>query len=278
MNIGFIDYFLDEWHANNYPAWIREASDGEMRVAYAYGMIDSPLPGGMSTVQWCEKYGITPCQTLEELIEKNDALIVLSPDHCHMHEELCQLPLRSGKPTYVDKTFAPDKAIAQRIFAIAKKHNTPCYSTSALRYAAEYKKVNTDSISAVNCWGPGNFDTYSIHQLEPLMMLMKTPAKRVLYLPGEGWLTLAIEFKDGRMGTVSQFEAGSPFITNVCCKDGNKLLHIQSDFFHKFIAELVDFFRSHKEKVSHEETISIMAVRGAGIEAQKHPGQWIQVE
>ena len=21
--IGFIDYYLDEWHANNYPAWIR---------------------------------------------------------------------------------------------------------------------------------------------------------------------------------------------------------------------------------------------------------------
>ena len=22
--IGFIDFYLDEWHANNYPAWIRE--------------------------------------------------------------------------------------------------------------------------------------------------------------------------------------------------------------------------------------------------------------
>ena len=25
MRIGFIDYFLDEWHANNYPQWIKEA-------------------------------------------------------------------------------------------------------------------------------------------------------------------------------------------------------------------------------------------------------------
>ena len=24
--IGFIDFFLDEWHANNYPKWIRQAS------------------------------------------------------------------------------------------------------------------------------------------------------------------------------------------------------------------------------------------------------------
>lgn len=23
---GFIDYYLDEWHANNYPQWIRNMS------------------------------------------------------------------------------------------------------------------------------------------------------------------------------------------------------------------------------------------------------------
>ena len=28
MKIGFIDYYLDEWHANKYPAWIKEASNG----------------------------------------------------------------------------------------------------------------------------------------------------------------------------------------------------------------------------------------------------------
>ena len=26
--IGFIDYYLDEWHANNYPQFIKDA-DGE---------------------------------------------------------------------------------------------------------------------------------------------------------------------------------------------------------------------------------------------------------
>ena len=43
-------------------------------------------------------------------MEKSDCLLVLSPDNCEMHEELCQIPLRSGKRTYVDKTFAPDLA------------------------------------------------------------------------------------------------------------------------------------------------------------------------
>ncbi len=57
MKIGFVDYYLDEWHANNYPALIKEVSGGEMEVAYAYGHIDSPI-GGMTTDEWCAKYGI----------------------------------------------------------------------------------------------------------------------------------------------------------------------------------------------------------------------------
>ena len=52
-----------------------------------------------------------------------------------MHEELSQLPLKSGKPTYIDKTFAPDYPTAKRIFDLAEANGTPCYSTSALRYA-----------------------------------------------------------------------------------------------------------------------------------------------
>ena len=107
MKIGFIDYYLDEWPAHNYPELIKELSGGDMEVAYAYGHIDSPI-GGMTTDEWCAKYGIERVMTIDELVKKSDALIVLSPDNCEMHEELCQIPLRSGKRCYVDKTFAPD--------------------------------------------------------------------------------------------------------------------------------------------------------------------------
>ena len=97
MKLGFIDYYLDEWHANNYPQWIREASGGELEVAFAWAKADSPR-GGLTTAEWCSRHGVTRCETMEELIEVSDGLIVLSPDNCELHEELCQLPLRSGKP------------------------------------------------------------------------------------------------------------------------------------------------------------------------------------
>ncbi len=276
MKIGFIDYYLDEWHANNYPAWIKEASGGEAEVTYAFGLIDSPLTG-MTSAQWCEKFGVTQCATIEEVVEKSDALVVLSPDNCEMHEQLCQVPLRAGKPVYVDKTFAPDAATARRIFAIAEQSGTPCWSSSALRFAEEYKGIDPSRVKAVSCWGPFQYETYSIHQLEPLMMFMKAPARRVLYLKGEKWLSLAVEFTDGRTGTITQFEDGSPFVTTVCCPDDNKMVTVESDFFAAFIREMVDFFRTREEKVPHEETINIMAVREAGLKAQQRPGEWVAV-
>ena len=107
--IGFIDYYLDEWHANNYPAWIEKASGGAYTVAYAYGEIDSPL-GGKTTAQWCDAMHVERCESIDALIEKSDCIIVLSPDNPEQHWALCQKPLRSGKRVYVDKTFRADRA------------------------------------------------------------------------------------------------------------------------------------------------------------------------
>ena len=182
MKIGFIDYYLDEWHANKYPAWIEEASGGEMKVTLAYALIDGP-DGRRTTDQWCADMGIAKAESIEQVIEECDAIVVLSPDNCEMHEQLCQLPLRSKKPVYVDKTFAPDYETAKRIFDIAEESGTPCYSTSALRFATEYEGI--ENVRAISSWGPNDFEIYSIHQLEPIMMLMKADPRRVMYLPGD---------------------------------------------------------------------------------------------
>lgn len=277
MKIGFIDYYLDEWHANNYPAWIAQASDGEMQVAYAFGLIDSPLPGGRTTEQWCRDMGIERVDSMEKLIALSDALVVLSPDNCEMHEALCQLPLRSKKPTYVDKTFAPDGETAARILKLAEDSGTPCYSTSALRFAAEYTGLRRADIRAISSWGPGNFETYSIHQLEPVMMLMGAAARRVMYLPGEDWYSLAIEFEDGRMANLNGYKNGAPFALNAASASGNQVVTVESDFFHEFIVALVRFFRTGHIEVAHEETQRIMDVRGAGLCAQMRPGEWVCV-
>ena len=49
--IGFIDYYLDEWHANNYPAWIEEYNrkhGTDFKVAFAFAEKEVPPKGGLS--------------------------------------------------------------------------------------------------------------------------------------------------------------------------------------------------------------------------------------
>ena len=276
LKIGFIDYYLDEWHANQYPAWIKEASQGEMKVTHAYAMIDSPK-GGLTTDQWCEQFQVKKCETIDEVIAACDALIVLSPDNAEMHLALCEKPLKSKKPVYVDKTFAPDEETAKKIFAFAEESGTPCYSTSALRYAAEYTALDKSKICGMATWGPNGMEIYSIHQLEPITMLMQQRAKRVMYLAGGCWGSLNIEFADGRTATMAHFEGGAPFMAQVCLEDGNQTLSITSNFWSEFIRVLIQFFKDQKEPVSHQETLNVMAVREAGIKAVKTPGQWIEI-
>ena len=53
--IGFIDYYLDEWHANNYPKFIKDAVGDEFVIAYAYGEIDKP--DGKTNREWADSFG-----------------------------------------------------------------------------------------------------------------------------------------------------------------------------------------------------------------------------
>ena len=275
IKIGFIDYYLDEWHANNYPKFIKEVSDGRYEVCYAYGKIDSPI-GGITNEEWSQKYGIELLSSIEEVIEKSDRLIVLSPDNPEMHEELCELPLKSGKITYVDKTFAPDKKTAEKIFAIAEENGTKCFSSSALRFSSELKDIDKKAIYRVASEGPGTYDMYSIHQIEPIICLMESRAEAVMYTGDKTHPSMIIRFADGRFAHLYHTSTGFRILTadeeNICAEH-----KIESNYFGLFIEALVEFFDTGVEPVPHAQTIDVIAVREAGLKALEKPFEWVLV-
>lgn len=277
--IGFIDYFLDEWHANNYPEFIKNQANGRYEVAYAYGKIDSPV-GGMTNKAWSEKYNVPLCDSIEEVIEKSDVLIVLSPNNPEMHLELTDLALRSGKPVYVDKTFAPDKDTAIKIFENAEKHNTKCFSSSALRFSSELKDIDTDNIFKIYSEGPGTYDMYSIHQIEPIMSLMKCRAKSVMALSDKEHPSLLIKFEDGRLVQMHHrtYSGDGKFRITVCDENNKAQIYpIRSDFFALFIDAMIEFFDTGVIPVPKEQTIDVIAVRTAGEKAFKTPFTWVEI-
>jgi predicted dehydrogenase len=279
MKIGFIDYYLDEWHANNYPELIKKASGGAHEVVCAYAHVEPPAQMSLrSNAQWSADYGIPLVDTIEEVIAQSDCLIVLSPDNPEMHELLCELPLASGKRTYIDKTFAPDKKTAQAMFALGEQYGTPCYSSSALRYAEEYQPFLDKQVKTMSMWGSGDVDTYSIHQLEPLMMLMKGKVSRVMAKLQDSWTNVTLEWEDGRTANIlCSGKDDIPFVSAICTEEGTQMVQVKSAFFDVFIKSLVHFFRTGEVPVTHEETISIMAVREAVMQAAAQPGVWVEL-
>ena len=276
IKVGFIDYYLDEWHANNYVHMLHDYSNGEVEAVYAWAEIDSP-EGGLTTDAWCEKYGLTRMMTQEELIEKSDVLLVLAPRDPKKHEELANLALRSGKRCYVDKTFAPDHFAAKRMLDLAEQSGTPCWSSSALRFAEEYQAADKTNIKGVNAWGPNGFEDYAIHQLEPIFMMMQAPATEVMHLTNDEVYTGVLRFADGRTATLSGYAKGSPFMMNIARSTENSVLEICSDYFRHFIEALVEFFKNGTIPAPHSETLSIISAWGALMEAEKTPGIWVKV-
>lgn len=274
--IGFIDYYLDEFHADKYPNWIKEASNGKMEVAYAYGKIDKP--DGKSNAKWCDEQGIELLSTIEEVVEKSDYLVVLSPDHPEFHEELSQLPLQSGKPTYIDKTFAPDRAAAVRMFDLAEQHGTPMYSTSALRFASEYAIVEKGNVRTISSWGPGKISNYLIHQVEPIVSMMNAKPQRLMYTGTENTPSLIVDFGEERQASIHHLGQNSPFMLGITDASGNcHVLKAESNFFMSFIENLVTFFETGKPVVEAQETIDVITIIEYGLRAVQTPFQWIDL-
>ncbi len=278
IKVGYIDYYLDEWHALKAPEHFLSVAGDEVKVCYAYGEITAP--NGTTSEQFCEKMGIECCATIAEVIEKSDVLMVLAPDNCERKEDLAYEALISGKPTFIDKPFGTDLASAKRMFELADKYNTPCYSCSALRFAEEYKTVDTDKVESILAVTPQNsFDNYILHALEPAMMLMGKPAVRAMCVKKDtAYYSAIFELESGRIITVNAFDYNVPYRMTLSIPSDNQIIECSYSFWKYHYKAMVQFFKTGVPAVSHKETLMIAAAREAAKKSMESNGEWIAVD
>lgn len=279
IKVGVIDYFFSPpSHATLYANRLPELSNGEVKVAYAWAS-DEQL--GMRTKEWCEQNGAEECITMEEVIEKSDALIITCTDYVERHETLCSKPLVSGKPVFVEKTFAPNAETARRLFSLAEKSGTPCYSSSTLRTIDGVMEVGKLNIKSIGAWYLG-WDVCIIHTLEPIMYLMKARVEKVMALEEEDFRHVILRFEDGRHAYIAgetYNEGRAPYLLRLYDADKNEhLVRFSDDIWRNSLLGIIDFFKTGEEKVPHRDTIEIMAAYDAFVQAVGKPGQWIAVE
>ena len=279
--IGFIDYYISEWHANNYPGWIKNycAKAGlEYEVAYAWAEKDVSLVDGKTTAEWCEQMGIEQCSSVEELCKKSDFIIVLAPSDPDTHLRLATETFKyaDGKRVYIDKTFAPDYATAKAIFDEAEKQGVEFFSTSALRYSSEIQEY-TNAKSTVTYGGGSNYDEYIIHQVEMIVKTMGIGASKVMIKEDGDALVTDIQFADGRK---AQMNWSTSFGFKAIVTDGDKTVEheIESDFFATLMTKIISFFEGNPSDFDGAQTLEVMKIRETAIKAKEEPNVWKEIK
>ena len=275
--IGFVDYFISEWHANNYPVWIERicAEMGvEYKVAYAWAELDVSPVDGVSTAEWCEKFGAQRCATIDELCERSDVIVILSPSNPETHLRYAEAVLKHGKRTYIDKTFAPDAATASAIFALGEKYNAPFFSTSALRYATELDSVDEPD-SMLLTGGGSNLPEYFIHLGEMAVKKMGAFKSVKATKNGSQWI-ISAKTAAGKDATMI-YGSAMPYNAYMS-KDGKDTWKsIKSPFFDGLIADMLNFFETGATSFDGAQTLEVSRLRDAVLTAVENPDKEIEV-
>ena len=272
--VGFIDYFLNEWHANEYPGMIRAYNEKYGKdYAFTCAWAEIDVPGGMTTDEWCEKYGVERCATIEELCKKCDYVFVLAPSNPEKHLEYAKAVFACGKSPYIDKTFAPDYSTAQAIYESAKENGVRFFSSSALRYATELNAYMGTANSIFTMGGGSNFDEYIIHQIEMVVKCLGVGAQKVCYTKQAQQEWVDVAYAGGKSAKMA-FAPVLPFTAVVSDGAGTAYLPINSAFFDGLIADIFHFFETGEVSFAGEETLEVIKIREAAIAAKEFVGEW----
>ena len=278
--IGFVDFYISEWHANNYPAWIREIcaqSDAEYEIAYAWAEIDRSPYDGRTTEQWCREFGVRACESIAELCEKSDAILILAPSNPEKHLPYAKAVFPFKKPTYIDKTFAPSLKEAKQIFDLAAQYQTPFFTTSALRYEESLGDVEDCRHITVFMSG-SSLEEYIIHDLEMVVAKLGTGATSVKCMENGKTSFFSVSYPDGRSACVVFSTLPMPDVTIMENANGEGGSYARrSAFFMGLLSDVLRFFSEKTPSFAPAQTLEIMKLRDAVLLSAKQVGAEIPV-
>ena len=168
----------------NNPEAQGELADMTVVAGYPGGSLDIPQSQDLlkKGIEAFTQMDIELVDSISELLDKVDVVLILSIDG-RPHLEQARQVIEAGKPVYVDKPFASSVADAKSIFALAKQHKVPCFSSSSLRFAPGTQAVLSDpkvgAIKGCDANSPcaiephhPDFFWYGIHGVETLFTIM----------------------------------------------------------------------------------------------------------
>lgn len=262
MKIALIDYYLDEWHANNYQRFFDLTGSG-LVVNSVYGMIDSH--NGITNKEWAQKNKVALYSSVKEAVEQSEAVMILAPDDPQTHLHLCKEVFPHKKRVYIDKPFADSYTSALRIAEIGDKYGTEYFSSSSLRFASEFQGISIRNAEKVRVLGMGEPRLYAVHQLEILSALGARGAKSVKQIPCDNGHRYLIEYEN-LIGEINFCDA--PEFSAEVMRDGAWCsLPKPTAYFENLTKNIAEFFQSGKSPVSLADTMEIAKITEAVLNA-----------
>lgn len=276
--IGFIDYYLSEWHANNYPNWMKEKCEEkgwDFKVSYAWAEEYVSPVDGKNTDEWCEEFGVEKCETIEELCEKSDYIVILAPSDPEKHLQYAKEVLKYKKNTYIDKTFAPNLKEAEEIFALGDKYGTKFFSTSALRYMEGLEDME-DAISVITTAGGRSIDEYIVHQIEMAVKLLKSKPLAVKVEKQNSQYISRVKFEGNKYATLNY---SSNFAYSISSDLGDRTVFKAAGTLHfrRLMEDILNFFETGETSFDTKETLSVIKIRDGILKGTEDTDKWIEL-
>ncbi len=230
-----------------------------------------------------EKYHVTFYDTIEELCQHVDAVLLESVDG-RPHLEQARPVLRAHKRLFIDKPIAGSLRDAAEIFMLAKEQGVPVFSSSALRFAANTQAVHNGSLGKVSyaeTYGPCEVEPhhpdlfwYGVHGVEALYTIMGTGCQTVQRgTTPDGKIEVIGLWSGGRKGV---FREDKEFHGLAKGEKGEAPAG-SFDGYLPLVAQIMKFFETGIAPVKPEETLEIFAFMEAADQSKRQGGAPVSV-
>lgn len=263
-------------------------ADIEVVAAFPGGSNDIPSSADRvgSFTEQLRGMGIEIVDSIPALVDKCDAFLLESVDGRTHLSQFKQIAV--GKPVFIDKPAGACLADVIAIFRVAEETDTPCFSSSALRYSAEVTrladnpkigKINGCSVASPFDLEPHHIDLawYGVHGVESVYALMGTGCEAVSRVDGPQASIVTGRWADGRLADWRGLKGGHDYAFTVF---GNNGIGFERGFsgYGPLVEEICKFLDTGKPPVPATETIEMFAFMEAADESLSRDGALVTIK
>ncbi|MEK3973939.1 Gfo/Idh/MocA family oxidoreductase [Psychrobacillus sp. FSL K6-1267] len=218
-----------------------------------------------------KKYGVAEVETVEEIMNEVDAIIIGTVDGRN-HLDWFKQVVTYRKPVFIDKPVVMSSEEMAEVMGLSKKNGTPVMSSSALRFSESVMAVNRKgNWSSGYFYGPTpmqeqmpGYFWYGIHLVEMAVTLFGTGVDKVQVEYKSDCHQVHLTYKDGRHLLIrGESEWHGRFGAVLHSADDVQMLKLweeEKPFYAGLVEYIVEFFETGKGAVSLEETAEIVRI------------------